>query len=72
MENFAFYQKSEKALENLLPCIGYFSNSYAHLINHVNKSISKNIYKNGIAVLFQVMFVATLRKLMFENSMNFS
>ena len=59
MENFAFYQKSEKVLENFLPCNGYFSNAFIH-------ENSKNILKNGKAVLFLSHVCCHIMKIDFQ------
>ena len=61
MENFAFYQKSEKVLENFLPCNGYFSNAF--IIEN-----SKNIYKNGKAVFFLSHVYCHNTKIDFRNT----
>ena len=55
MENFAFYQKSEKVLEIFLPCNRYFSNAFIH----------ENL-KNGKAVFFLSHVFCHITKIDFQ------
>ena len=61
MENFAFYQKSEKVLEIFLP---YFLNAFIH-------ENSKNILKNGKAVLFLSHVCCHITKIDFQKQFEF-